>query len=199
MKLPIYESLKEEVLSCQKCDLGCEELDGRDPHVMGQGNLDADIMFIAEAPGLQETIYERPLTPPGTSGRVYQNILKYLGLTREEVYTTNTVLCRPEKNRDPLPYEAKRCEDFFVRQIELVKPNLVVTFGRFAAQTMLGYIKITEEHGKIKHSEKFNVDVFPMYHPAYFKAYATAERRREFKADVRKLSKILNQYRKDAK
>ena len=198
MKLPIYNNIRDEVLSCQKCDLGCEELDGHDPHVMGEGNLDANIMFIAEAPGLQETIHKRPLTRPGSSGVVYENVLKYIDLTRDEVYTTNTVLCRPEKNRDPLPYEAKICEDFFIRQVKLVEPKLVVTFGRFAAQTMLGYIKITKEHGEIKYSDKFNVDVFPMYHPAYFKAYASAERRKEFKADVRKLRTLIPKYRKDA-
>src|SRR5271157_3399216 len=104
-KLQIYESLSAEVKKCTKCDLGCELLDGHNPHVMGQGNVNAKIMFVAEAPGLQETIYGRPLTPPGTSGKIYEKVLFALGLKREDVYTTNTVLCRPPSNRDPEPWE----------------------------------------------------------------------------------------------
>jgi len=195
MKLKVYEDLKAEVLSCKKCDLGCKKVDNHDPHVMGQGNLDASIIFMAEAPGLQETIHERPLTPPGTSGRIYERVLKNIGLSRDEVYTTNTVLCRPENNNDPMPYQVHSCGDYLVNQFELIQPKLVVTFGRFAAQALLGYVKITKDHGQIRHSKKFNVDVFPMYHPAYVGAYANAERRLEFKVDTQILKKIVKEHK----
>lgn len=129
----IYSDLAQEVMKCARCDLGCEKNEGYDPHVMGQGNPEADIMFMAEAPGLQETINSQPLTSTGTSGKMYEKVLKALGLTRDDVYTTNTVLCRPPNNRDPEPWEVRKCRGFLERQIELVSPKLVVTFGRFAA------------------------------------------------------------------
>jgi uracil-DNA glycosylase family 4 len=72
-KLEVYAKFEGEVKSCSNCDLGgCGLIDGQDPHVVGQGNVEADLMFIAEAPGKQETIHGRPLTPPGTSGKEHQ-------------------------------------------------------------------------------------------------------------------------------
>lgn len=194
MKINIYEEIKDEVLNCAKCDLGCDKPDDIDPHVMGEGNLDAKVMFIAEAPGKEETKYKQPLTSTGTAGKKFESVLKHLGLSREDVYVTNTVLCRPDGNADPMPYQVLACEDYFKRQLELVNPKIVVTFGRFAAQSMLGYIKITKSHGQIVHSDKFGVDVFPLYHPAYVSAYANADRRKEFKYDVKKLKGIIKEY-----
>jgi len=187
-----YNDLTQEVKNCSKCDLGCEKLlDGHDPHVMGQGSGKSGVMFVAEAPGLQETIHGKPLTPPGTSGKVYEKLLERLGLTRDDVYTTNTVLCRPPKNRDPEPWEVHKCQPFLKRQMELVQPKIVVTFGRFAAQIMLGSFKITKEHGQLRHSDKFDVDVFPLYHPAYVSSYASKDKKAEFKVDVDNLKEIL--------
>lgn len=192
-KLQIYNDFKNEVLKCSMCDLGSSGLlEGHDPHVVGQGNINAKLMFIAEAPGKQETIHRRPLTPPGTSGNVYENVLKFIGLTRDDVFTTNVVLCRPPENRDPELYEIKKCKSHLEKQLDLVKPRLVVTFGRFAAQTFINNFKITRDHGKVVKSNKFNIDVFPIYHPAYYKAYASAQRRAEFKADIAKLKKIVD-------
>lgn len=192
MKLKIYEELQKEVLSCDKCDLGCNGLlDGKDPHVVGQGNLNADLMFIAEAPGEQETIYKRPLTPPGTSGKIYEKVLGYLNLKREDVYTTNVVLCRPPDNRDPEPYEIMKCKGYLERQISLVRPKIIITFGRFAAQNFINNFKITRDHGVIQRHEEYQVDIFPLYHPAYVGAYAPLAKRDEFKADLKKLKKML--------
>lgn len=189
-----YEILCKEIMGCSKCDLGCEKLDGHNAHVAGQGNLNAKIMFVAEAPGLQETIFHRPLTPPGTSGKVYEKILSALDLTREEVYTTNTVLCRPPKNRDPEIWEMHKCKSYLKRQIDIVQPKLIVTFGRFAAQAFINDFKITRDHGKLKKSEVFNINVFPVYHPAYVAAYAPEEKRQEFKKDIQTLKNILTNY-----
>lgn len=196
MRLKIYKELEKDILECDACGLGSDGVvDGRDPHVVGQGNLDASIMFVAEAPGEQETIHKRPLTPPGKSGLKYEKVLSDLELSRDEVFTTNVVACRPENNRDPEMYEVRYCNPFFVRQLELVKPNLVVTFGRFAACAMLNLtIKITQDHGKVQWSNKFGVDVFPLYHPAYVTAYAKASHRAEFDRDVKKLKRLLPEY-----
>lgn len=186
--------MEQEVLSCTKCDLGEPKLlDGYDPHVMGQGSVEAKIMFVAEAPGKQETISRQPLTTKGTSGSVYENILKHIGVAREDVYTTNTVLCRPPQNADPEPYQVKTCRDYLQRQVALVNPKLVVTFGKFASLAFLNKIKITQEHGKLVKSDKFDVMVYPIYHPAYYKAYASAKRREEFKRDINRLKGIVRE------
>jgi uracil-DNA glycosylase family 4 len=153
--------------------------------------LDAKIMFIAEAPGANEVLNQQPLTATGKSGAVYERVLKYLGLSRDQVYTTNTVLCRPPNNRDPEPYELAACQSLLQQQLELVKPKLIVTFGRFAASYFLGPFKMTKEHGKLKHSTKFNVDVFPLYHPAYVGCYASQQQREEFKRDLYTLRKTI--------
>lgn len=199
MKLKIYQELSEEVLSCKKCDLGCNaSLDGHDPHVMGQGDLDSKVMFIAEAPGFQETVHKRPLTPPGKSGLIYEKVLAHLGVDRSKVYTTNTVLCRPPDNADPLPYQVFHCSSYLDRQIQLINPKLIVTFGRFAALSFLTNFKITVDHGKVRKSEKYNVDIFPLYHPAYVGAYAPADKRLEFKQDLNKLKGIIKKYTEEA-
>jgi DNA polymerase len=189
-----WEKWASQTKKCTKCDLGCEKLlDGYDPHVIGQGAVPAKIMFVAESPGLQETIYQRPLTPPGTSGKLYEKVLKTLDLTREEVYTSNTTICRPPKNRDPEPWEVLKCKPNLIKQLELVQPDLVITFGRFAAQVFLGNFKITKEHGRLRYSKEYNVDVFPLYHPAYVSAYASKDKREEFKNDIKILKNILKE------
>lgn len=193
MKLKILKELQNEVYDCKKCDLGSEGLlDGHDPHVAGQGNPDADLFFVAEAPGLNETINNQPLTSTGTSGKVYESILDFIGLTRNDVFTCNVVSCRPPNNRDPEPFEVKKCSNYLQRQIELIQPKLIVTFGRFAAQHFINNFKITKDHGKIFRSEKYNVNIFPVYHPAYYKAYASTQRRQEFKDDIKQLKIIVN-------
>lgn len=187
-----WKKWADQTKKCTKCDLGCTKLlDGYDPHVIGQGAVPAKIMVVAESPGLQETIYQKPLTPPGTSGKLYEKMLKTLGLTREEVYTSNTTICRPPKNRDPEPWEVLKCKPNLIKQLELVQPKLIITFGRFAAQVFLGNFKITKEHGQLRRSKEYEVDIFPLYHPAYVMAYAKKEKREEFKDDVKILKSIL--------
>jgi uracil-DNA glycosylase family 4 len=186
-----YESLVSEIKTCFRCDLGCDNLDGHNPHVAGQGSVKSKIIFMAEAPGLQETIHGRPLTPPGTSGKIYEKTLDFLGLSRDQVFTTNTVLCRPPKNRDPEIWEVHKCKRYFEKTLEIVRPEIIVSFGRFAAAALLGKIKITQDHGKLVRSEKFNVDVYPLFHPAYIGAYAPAAKRVEFKEDIKRLKEIL--------
>jgi uracil-DNA glycosylase family 4 len=186
-----YEEMTKEIRACERCDLGCEKLDGYDPHVPGQGNIKSKIMFIAEAPGLQETIHQRPLTPPGTSGKIYEKTLDFLGLTRDQVFSSNVCLCRPPKNRDPEVWEVHKCKKYFKKTLEIVGPDIIVSFGRFAATALLGRIKITKDHGILTRSNEFNVDVFPLFHPAYIGAYAPAAKRVEFKEDVKKLKELL--------
>jgi DNA polymerase len=187
-----YEQFKCEALGCRKCSLGQELNEGFDPHVFGAGSLDAKLLFVAEAPGKNETKTQQCLTKSGKSGAIYEKMLGSLGLTREQVYTCNVLVCRPSQNRPPLPYECLTCRPHLVQQIELVAPKLIITFGRFAASVFIPTdFKITRDHGKVLHSTAFNADIFSLYHPAYVGAYCSLDRREEFKKDVLALKQLL--------
>ena len=193
-KLKIYKELSEEIKKCSLCDL-CNDgnlLDGFDPHVLPQGNVNAKIMFIGESPNFDDTKLGRPIMPPSKSGQVYERILKYIGFSREQVWTSNIVLCRPPKNREPDPLELYKCVGYLERQLKMIKPELVITFGKLAAGCFLGNISMTKDHGKIHHSKRFDIDVFVLYHTAYASAYAAAEKKKEFKEDIKELKTILN-------
>lgn len=194
MKLKIYEELKTEILGCSKCDL-CEEgkIGDLKPQVVGQGNLDAKVMFIAQNPGAEEVKHSQPLTTTGKSGALYEKVLSYLGFTRSQVYTTNVVACHSPKNREPEAYEVVKCKPFLDRQIELVKPELIVTFGRQAAQHFLNDFKISRDHGTIKVSEAYGVKIFTLFHPAYVSCYAPQAVREQFKVDLANLKGIVKE------
>jgi DNA polymerase len=127
------------------------------------------------------------------SGKIYEKVLKGLSLTRDMVFTSNSVLCRPPDNRDPEPFEIVRCGKYLDAQIKIVCPEIIVTFGAHAGRVMLGedLVTISKNHGKILKSKKYNIDVFPLYHPAYIGAYSPIAKRQEFKNDIKYLKKIL--------
>jgi len=191
MKHQAYNNLKAEIKECQRCELGCKFIDGHDPHVVGDGDLNAKVMFIAEAPGKQETIAKECLTQSGKSGKIYAQVLKQLGLKRSEVYTTNIIACRPDNNRDPELYEILECRPYLERQIQLINPELIVTFGRLAAQTFFNNFKITKDHGKLTKSDQYAKSIFPLYHTSYIGCYAPQKARDEFNQDLKKLKKII--------
>lgn len=193
-KIEIYNNLCKKIKSCNKCGLGNCLMDGKDPHVVCQGNLNAKIFCIAEAPGKQEVIYQRPLTPPGLSGKLYEQILEYWGLTRTDVFTSNCVLCHPENNRDPNPFEIKLCSEFLDQQVKLISPKIIITFGRFAAESFLEKVKITKDHGQLKLSKKYNINIFPLYHPAFVQAYSGKKQKEEFKQDLKYLKNIIKEF-----
>lgn len=193
-KITIYNDLCKEVMKCSKCDLGCEKLDGHNPRVMGQGNLNSKIMFIAQCPGVQEAINNQPLTTTGTSGKLYEKLLSFLDLRRDEVYTTNLVLCHPKDNIDPEIWEIHKCSNYLKKQIELIRPKLIITFGRFAAQYFINDFKITRDHGKLHKSATFDTNIFPLFHPAYISCYSPQSKKDEFKIDTKSLKRILEDY-----
>ncbi len=153
------ESLSAQALNCQACQL-CE---GRTQVVFGSGHLNADIMFVGEAPGEEEDLQGVPFV--GASGQLLTRMIEAMGFQREDVYIANVIKCRPPNNRDPLPEEIAKCEPYLIRQIELVKPVVICTLGRFAAQTLL---KTTDSMGRL-HGRVFDyygVKLVPTYHPA---------------------------------
>ncbi len=130
--------------------------------VMGDGNLDADIVFIGEAPGKKED--ETGLPFVGAAGRFLNEMLAVIDLKREDVYITNIVKYRPPNNRDPLPEEKEVFLPFLHKQIEIIRPKLIITLGRHSMDVLLPGLKISQVHGQPKR-HKGQV-YLPLFHPA---------------------------------
>jgi DNA polymerase len=150
--------LHEEIKTCQKCILS----QGRTNTVPGEGPEGADIMFIGEGPGFHEDRQGRPFV--GAAGNLLTELLARIDLGREDVYITNVVKCRPPGNRDPQPPEIEACRGYLDSQIELIRPRLVVTLGRFSMQRYFPNASISRIHGQPKRVG--NVIYYPMFHPA---------------------------------
>jgi len=152
------EQLEKAVHSCTSCSLH----QGRTQAVPGEGPLSADIMFIGEGPGFHEDRQGRPFV--GAAGKFLEELLASIGMTREQVYIANVVKCRPPGNRDPLPDELSACEPYLERQIQLIKPRVIVTLGRFSMYRYFPGAAISKIHGQPKRVG--NAIVIPMFHPA---------------------------------
>jgi len=153
----------EVVASCTKCALA----EGRTQVVFGSGNPDADLMFVGEAPGFHEDKQGIPFV--GAAGKLLEQLLEGIGLTRQEVYIANVLLCRPPGNRDPMPQEIEACESHLWRQIELIEPRVVATLGNFATKLLSGRpTGITRVHGQEQETTLGGrrVLLYPIYHPA---------------------------------
>lgn len=155
------EMLKEiavEVSTCSRCDL-CK---GRTKAVPGEGSPHAKILFIGEGPGFHEDKQGRPFVGP--SGQFLEELLKSIGLKRSDVFITNVVKCRPPENRDPLPVEINACNEYLERQIDTLKPLIIVTLGRISMSKFFGGEKISVIHGRPR--KKDGYICIPMFHPA---------------------------------
>jgi len=155
-----WDSLQAEVANCTKCAL-CAT---RTQTVFGSGNKQADWMLVGEAPGQHED--EQGLPFVGNAGLLLTEMLRAIGLTREEVFITNILKCRPPNNRDPHADEVESCNDYLQRQQQLIKPKIILAVGRIAAQTLLKTDEpLARLRGKV-HAFN-NTPVVVVYHPAY--------------------------------
>ena len=150
--------LYEKIAKCDDCRL-CKQ---RKRAVPGEGREDAEIMFIGEAPGWHEDQQGRPFVGP--AGQFLDELLQSISLKRSEVYIANVVKCRPPSNRDPLPDEIGACRKWLDRQMELIKPKMIVTLGRYSMARFFPGATISKVHGTARTSE--GVTYFAMYHPA---------------------------------
>lgn len=154
------ESIRKDLGDCRRCRL----CDGRRNIVFGEGNHNAKLVFVAEAPGYEEDQTGRPFV--GAAGKLLTKIIQAIKLTREQVYICNIIKCRPPGNRNPLPDEIKACLPFLQRQIAVLKPDFICALGTFAAQTVL---KTKEPISRLRGNfHKYSgIRVLPTYHPAY--------------------------------
>lgn len=156
-----WDNLRSAVAACRKCGL-CE---ARKQAVLGVGDVNADWLFVGEGPGAEEDQRGEPFV--GQAGKLLDNMLAAIGLRRgNDVYIANSVKCRPPENRTPTPEETAACLPYLERQIELIRPKLIVALGRPAAQTLLqSEIKIGAARGRL-HDHR-GIPVIVTYHPAY--------------------------------
>lgn len=161
-KKEIFLELKNEVLNCRKCDLAQTRLNV----VFGEGNIDADIMFVGEAPGKDEDEQGRPFV--GAAGKLLTEMIESIGFRREDVFIGNILKCRPPQNRNPSAKEIEKCSPYLFAQISLILPKIICPLGNFALRTLLedNNLTIGNCHGKVW--KKNEIFFLPMYHPASY-------------------------------
>ncbi len=159
-RLNALEELHQQILICTKCPLA----KGRRNAVPGEGNPNAKVMLIGEAPGEQEDLQGRPFVGP--AGRFLNELLALAGLTRDEVFITNTVKCRPPNNRTPSNEEMMACRPYLEAQIAIIRPKVVCLLGAAALKAVLPELKMTisQVHGQA--FTKSGIIFVPLFHPA---------------------------------
>ncbi|MEW6162550.1 MAG: uracil-DNA glycosylase [Nitrospirota bacterium] len=155
------KALREKIGDCKRCRLSEE----RTNIVFGEGNPDARLMFIGEAPGREEDLQARPFV--GDAGMLLTRLIEKMGFKREDVYIANIVKCRPPMNRDPEKNEIESCRKFVERQIEIINPEVIISLGRISAQTLIGNsgLKMTTIRGNF--FDYKGIPLMPTFHPAY--------------------------------
>jgi DNA polymerase len=179
-----WEILRSECENCNACELHTT----RTNCVFGTGNVDADLLFVGEAPGDNEDKTGVPFV--GRAGQLLDQYLYAVDIPRESVYIANILKCRPPKNRDPLPAEEDACMDFLRRQVKLIRPKIIVCLGRIAAMRLIRPdYKITKEHGEWV--QKGNFLITAVYHPALL--LRDPRRKEEMLVDMKKIKEKLDE------
>ena len=175
-------ALAERIAVCPNCELA----NSRTHAVPGEGNPNANIVFIGEGPGFHEDQQARPFVGP--AGKFLDELLASIGLRRQDVFICNVLKCRPPNNRDPLPGEIAACKPWLDEQLEVIAPKVIVTLGRFSMTRYFPGQSISRIHGQPKRFGE--TTVVPMYHPAA--ALHQASLRRTIEDDFRKLPAVLD-------
>lgn len=178
-----YQSMIDIRLDVENCKL-CALHKTRTNVVFGTGNEKAKLVFVGEAPGADEDVQGMPFV--GKAGQKLTQIIQAIGLTREEVYITNVLKCRPPGNRNPLPEEIRCCEPYLIAQLKIIKPEIICALGTFAAQTLL---KTDQPISKLRgrfHTYQ-GIRLMPTYHPAFI--LRNPQYKRDVWEDVQKLVK----------
>ncbi|MFH1650869.1 MAG: uracil-DNA glycosylase [Chloroflexota bacterium] len=177
------DELNQQILNCFKCEISKH----RTRAVPGEGAEDAEVMFIGEAPGYHEDQQGRPFVGP--AGQFLDQLIKSIGFKREDVYITNVVKTRPPGNRDPLPTEIENCRGWLDRQIEIIRPKIIVTLGRYSMARYFPGTSISRIHGTAV--KRDGIIYFAMYHPAA--ALHQFSLRKAIEDDMRKIPRLLEE------
>jgi DNA polymerase len=159
--------LNNLISNCRKCDL----YKTRTNTVPGDGNKNADIFFIGEAPGKNEDIQGKPFV--GRAGKILDELLKFINLNRKDIFIGNILKCRPPQNRNPHSGEIETCTSYLDKQIEIINPKVIVPLGNFATQYIFEKFNLSKEKISNVHGKKFEIEaksikiiIFPVFHPA---------------------------------
>jgi DNA polymerase len=175
-----------QTAACTRCRLS----EGRTQVVFGNGDPDADLMFVGEAPGFHEDKQGYPFV--GQAGKLLDQLLGGIGLSRDMVFVANVLKCRPPGNRDPMPDEIEACESHLFRQVELIKPKVVATLGNFSTKLLSGKpLGITRVHGQAQEVSLGgrSVLLYPIFHPAA--ALYTPSMLKTLEEDFRRIPDLL--------
>ncbi len=181
-KQDIFREIEKETIKCRKCGL----YKNRTNVVFGEGSIDADLMFIGEAPGRDEDIQGKPFV--GRAGRLLRDLLNEIGIDIGNVYIANCLKCRPPNNRDPLPEELVNCFGYLKKQIEIINPKVIATLGRYSTY------ELTNQKGTLgalrgRIFDYRGIKVIPLYHPAYLLRNPKAVE--IFLDDLKKIKELL--------
>jgi DNA polymerase len=178
-------ALRAEIgADCSRCALHAL---GRRQVVYGVGNPDADLMFVGEAPGADEDVQGEPFV--GRAGQLLTKIIEAIGLSRGDVYIANVIKCRPPGNRNPEPSEVATCSPFLMRQIDIIRPKVIVALGTFAAHALLGTdAPISRLRGHV-HEFRGGIKLIPTFHPAFL--LRSPDRKRDVWEDMKKVRALL--------
>jgi uracil-DNA glycosylase family 4 len=178
--------IRADIGNCTRCKLHA----GRTNLVFGVGNPEADLMFVGEGPGADED--EQGIPFVGRAGQLLTQIINAMGYGRDDVYIANVVKCRPPGNRNPEPDEIAQCEPFLLRQIDAIRPRVIVALGKFAAQTLLRSADpISRLRGRF-HAFR-DAQVMPTFHPSYL--LRTPSAKREVWDDMKQVMALLKEPR----
>jgi uracil-DNA glycosylase len=176
--------VREDIGDCTRCKLHAL---GRSQIVFGVGNPEADLMFVGEAPGADEDVQGIPFV--GRAGQLLTKIIEAIGLKREDVYIANVIKCRPPQNRNPEPDEIETCEPFLFRQVDIIKPKVIVALGKFAAQTLVRTLDpISRLRGR-QFTYRGSI-LIPTFHPAYLLRNPSSKR--EVWEDMKLVKSLLD-------
>ncbi len=185
------EEITKEILNCKKCDLYKTKTN----YVPGSGNEHAEVVFVGEAPGREEDLKGEPFV--GAAGKLLTEMLSKIGLRREDVFICNVLKCRPPNNRDPSPEEIEICGEYLKRQLDAIKPNMIVCLGRFATKFIfdlfgLEFSSISKVKGRIFEAQRWGkkIKIVPIYHPAAI--LYRPQLREEYEQQFRKIGELLS-------
>jgi DNA polymerase len=176
--------LRQHIGDCTRCVLHTL---GRKQVVFGTGNPGARLMFVGEAPGADEDVQGEPFV--GRAGQLLTKIIEAIELSRGDVYIANVIKCRPPGNRNPAPEEVSTCQPFLFRQIDIIRPRVIVALGTFAAHTLLGTdAPISRLRGRV-HDYRNGSKLVPTFHPAFL--LRSPDRKRDVWEDMKKVRALL--------
>lgn len=189
-----FDKLREEYLKCERCPNLCQS---RTQVVFGNGNRNADILLVGEAPGFNEDKQGIPFC--GMSGQVLTELLSTIGLSREDIFVTNTILCRPENNRNPAREEVENCRERLDKLIEIMQPKVIVTIGNFATERIINKTGIKSIRGKVFETiiNSQAIEVVPVIHPAsYLYSGRNPELFEQMQSDFKTISEAISTEKK---